>query len=102
MPLQDAIHEAQFAVTQAEELLDLARGRLAKAKKEFLDAYLEPAAPPASLTLVSAGFTMRPVPAGVVAEEPEITCGPCRTSTSGAHHVTDPQCTYYSYRKEPI
>lgn len=87
MPLQDAIHEAQFAVTQAEELLDLARGRLAKAKKEFLDAYLKPAAP----TLVAAGFTFRPEQA----EPHQLRCGPCAFNAPGPHHVTDPTCTHY-------
>lgn len=96
MPLQDAIHEAQFAVTQAEELLDLARGRLAKAKKEFLDHYLQPPTP----SPVSAGFTA--VPAGVVVNEVLIKCAPCRAQTNGAHHITDPQCTYYSHRKDQI
>lgn len=77
---QDAIHEAQFAVTQAEELLDLAQGRLAKAKREYLERFLQPAAP----TLVSAGFTMRP------ADAP--TCLPCRTGVTGTHDGYDPQC----------
>lgn len=51
--LRDAIHESQYAVTQAEELLDLSTGRLAKAKKAYLDAVLaEPKTP------VAAGFTL--------------------------------------------
>lgn len=85
--LRDAIHDGEYAVTQAEELLDLAKGKLAKAKKAYLDAVLaEPKAP------LAAGFAPMP-----------LRCGPCAYRTSGAdyrasgpHHITDPTCIHYT------
>lgn len=88
--LRDAIHDGEYAVTQAEELLDLAKGKLAKAKKAYLEAALaEPAA------LLAAGFAPMPGRTGPYPDMP-IRCGPCASRTSGAHHITDPDCTHYT------
>lgn len=56
---QDAIQQASYAVTQAEELLDLAQGRLAKAKEAYLREFL---LPPSAPTPVPAGFCPTPQP----------------------------------------
>lgn len=104
MPYQDAIHDAQFAVTQAEELLDLARARLAKAKEAYLKEFLQPPTrtPPAT------GFTHDPIMKGqsgtvhldktTVAHLHRFTtpqCWACQHQTNGPHTTTDPRCIFH-------